>query len=350
MPRIYFLCKNHQTGTADKSCIPSSRLRMFTFAEAKEKKKENFFRTEEDGRIWKFCRKIVLEIFRIIFTRLRVHVACNSSRGIVHGGGDPRLVFYQGTLWYRRRFKGDSTMFTECRGPRRIEEECIEACMPLVGLSCKPLSSNPRYFAAPPYSIFRSTSIPVTLPRAATSPPVTPPCTPFPPFLSLPLLRPIYNRFFAHPVSKRDFPRCVGRTARDSLGIPTLKGIYLEGSFRVELGNSFPRDGIKRNFRFDEEKRKRDKVDSCIYANDLCDTKLLATFLIPFVATLNEVYTSLESLCSYYALPLQSNFVNWNPSTFLSTFSSSPLLISFAAIMQFRFLPFFDIAFRKRAL
>lgn len=248
-----------------------------------------------------------------------------ATRGIVHGGGDPRLVFYQGTLWYRRRFKGDSTMFTECRGPRRIEEECIEACMPLVGLSCKPLSSNPRYFAAPPYSIFRSTSIPVTLPRAATSPPVTPPCTPFPPFLSLPLLRPIYNRFFAHPVSKRDFPRCVGRTARDSLGIPTLKGIYLEGSFRVELGNSFPRDGIKRNFRFDEEKRKRDKVDSYIYANDLCDTKLLATFLIPFVATLNEVYTSLESLCSYYALPLQSNLVNWNPSTFLSTFSSSPL-------------------------
>lgn len=58
-----------------------------------------------------------------------------ATRGIVHGGGDPRLVFYQGTLWYRRRFKGDSTMFTECRGPRRIEEECIEACMPLVGLS-----------------------------------------------------------------------------------------------------------------------------------------------------------------------------------------------------------------------
>lgn len=54
-------------------------------------------------------------------------------------------MFYQGTLWYRRRFKGDSTMFTECRGPRQIDggregraERCIEACMPLVGLSCKP--------------------------------------------------------------------------------------------------------------------------------------------------------------------------------------------------------------------
>lgn len=49
---LYGLCKNHQTGTADKSCIPSSPLRMFTFAEAKEKRRKTFFerkKTEEFG-------------------------------------------------------------------------------------------------------------------------------------------------------------------------------------------------------------------------------------------------------------------------------------------------------------
>lgn len=191
----------------------------------------------------------------------------SSTKEEIHGS--PHM-FYQGTLWYRRRFKGDSTMFTECRGPRRIDggregraKRCIEACMPLVGLSCKPLSSNPRYFATPPYSIFRSTSIPVT------SPPVTtPPCTPFPPFLraSSSHSRPC-NRFFAHlayhvaPVSKRDFPRCTGRTRRDSLEIP-VKGDL----FGREESSSFLPGGIKRIFRIFDSTRQRgsgmDKVDS----------------------------------------------------------------------------------------
>lgn len=278
---LYGLCKNHQTGTADKSCIPS-RLRMFTFAEANEReRKESFPGTKELGirqvsleskkSFWKCFQEFSREISRACVRTYVVHDArggISSTKEEIHGS--PHM-FYQGTLWYRRRFKGDSTMFTECRGPRRIDggregraKRCIEACMPLVGLSCKPLSSNPRYFATPPYSIFRSTSIPVT------SPPVTtPPCTPFPPFLrasSSSHSRPC-NRFFAHlayhvaPVSKRDFPRCTGRTTRDSLEIP-VKGDL----FGREESSSFLPGGIKRIFRIFDSTRQRgsgmDKVDS----------------------------------------------------------------------------------------
>lgn len=242
----------------------------------------------------------------------------SSTKEEIHGS--PHM-FYQGTLWYRRRFKGDSTMFTECRGPRRIDggregraKRCIEACMPLVGLSCKPLSSNPRYFATPPYSIFRSTSIPVTLPRATTSPPVTtPPCTPFPPFLraSSSHSRPC-NRFFAHlayhvaPVSKRDFPRCTGRTTRDSLEIPVKGDLFgREESSRTSFlmeSNEFSEFSIRRGKGEAEWIRWIRTNDPRHVFNSIC-------------RYVNEVCTSLESLCSYYALPRQSNLRNPSQSS-----------------------------------
>lgn len=109
-------------------------------------------------------------------------------------------MFYQGTLWYRRRFKGDSTMFTECRGLRQIDggregraERCIEACMPLVGLSCKPPLLEPALLL--PYSIFRSTSIPCLATCNHTT------VHTISAFSSRPFhssRRPIYNRFFSY--------------------------------------------------------------------------------------------------------------------------------------------------------
>lgn len=220
LPRIYFTVSVktikreppiNRASPRDYECLHLPR-------QTREREtKESFPGTKEFGirqvfleskkSFWKCFQEFSREISRAC---VRTYLVCDARGGIsstkeeIHGS--PHM-FYQGTLWYRRRFKGDSTMFTECRGPRRIDggregraKRCIEACMPLVGLSCKPLSSNPRYFATPPYSIFRSTSIPVTLPRATTSPPVTtPPCTPFPPFLraSSSHSRPC-NRFFAH--------------------------------------------------------------------------------------------------------------------------------------------------------
>jgi len=131
---------------------------MFTFAEVKERrerKKKTFLGTEEEfGDRTGFFRRnrenlVSREIFPRIFTRnfARLYNANSRGRGGISSTKEERSphMFYQGTLWYRRRFKGDSTMFTECRGPRQIDggregraKRCIEACMPLVGLSCKP--------------------------------------------------------------------------------------------------------------------------------------------------------------------------------------------------------------------
>lgn len=97
---LYGLCKNHQTGTADKSCIPS-RLRMFTFAEANERERDKG-ELSWNERIWNTTgfsgkQKVVLEMFPRIFTRnfarLRAYVRCvRRARGdLVHEGGDPRL-------------------------------------------------------------------------------------------------------------------------------------------------------------------------------------------------------------------------------------------------------------------
>lgn len=73
-----------------------------------ERKKKKFGNSGYDKVFCKF--KISNEIFRRIFTRFR---ASKCILEIVH---DSPRMFYQNTLWYRRRFKGDGTMFTECRG------------------------------------------------------------------------------------------------------------------------------------------------------------------------------------------------------------------------------------------
>lgn len=132
---------------------------MFTFAEVKErrereKKRKLSWERKKNlgigqvffGETEKSFREKSFQEFSREISRAPVQRELEGERGISSTKEErsPHM-FYQGTLWYRRRFKGDSTMFTECRGPRQIDggregraERCIEACMPLVGLSCKP--------------------------------------------------------------------------------------------------------------------------------------------------------------------------------------------------------------------
>lgn len=105
---LYGLCKNHQTGTADKSCIPL-RLRMFTFAEANEReRKESFPGTKELGirqvfleskkSFWKCFQEFSREISRACVRTYLVYDArggISSTKEEIHGS--PHM-FYQGTL------------------------------------------------------------------------------------------------------------------------------------------------------------------------------------------------------------------------------------------------------------
>lgn len=158
---LYVLCKNHQTGTADKSCIPSHDYECLHLQ--KKKKKEEKETCPERGRrnleirdTTKFFgnffgknRTKSLEEFSRDFER-RVLEVYTRNPGFQIVQDSPRM-FYQNTLWYRRRFKGDGTMFTECRGADRRMEGRVYRGMPLVGLSCKPF---PRAKPAPPRLLY----------------------------------------------------------------------------------------------------------------------------------------------------------------------------------------------------
>lgn len=158
MPRIYFTfsVKTIKREPPINRASPRTTTNVYICRRKRKKRKKKLARNEEE-EIWKFAiRRSFLETFleKIVRNLWKNFHAISSvvySKCILEIVHDSPRMFYQNTLWYRRRFKGDGTMFTECRGADRRMEGRVYRGMPLVGLSCKPF---PRAKPAPPRLLY----------------------------------------------------------------------------------------------------------------------------------------------------------------------------------------------------
>lgn len=123
---LYGLCKNHQTGTADKSCIPS-RLRMFTFAEANERERERraFLERknlEYDRFLWK-AKSRFGNVSKNFHAKFRAPACVRTLCTTREGGSRPR----------RRRSTAPRTCFTRAHFGIDAGSKGIVQCLQSAG-------------------------------------------------------------------------------------------------------------------------------------------------------------------------------------------------------------------------